>query len=339
MAHSYDKRVEVVVVTYRTAELVKECLRTLHSERQLCAQHEIEVRCTLVDNASGDTAILSPFLEETDWQGWVELISSDRNGGFAYGNNLAFQSCYRAGRSPDYFFLLNPDTEVRPGAILELVRFLEAHPSAATAGSCMENADGSTWPYAFRFPNIVAEAVHPLGVAVLERLLERYVVTRKMGEGPTEVDWFPGAAMMCRANVVQELGGMDESYFLYYEETDFCLKLKRAGWSNWYVPQSRVMHLSGQSTGVTGENDRKLRPSYWYDSRRRYFQKNHGALYAVSADALALAAIAVGGLQRKLRGKEQPSVTRHLRDFYRGSALRTPNRRIESAVEFRAKAR
>jgi hypothetical protein len=299
-------------------------------------QSGIGVHCTVVDNDSGDAAVLEPYIAAQGWQDWVELVKSDRNGGFASGNNLAFERTYRAGRDPDYFFLLNPDSEVRPRAIVALVEFLEQHPSAATAGSSLESSDGVLWPVAFRFPNIVAEAVSPLAIALLDRLCEAYLGSRRMGDAATEVDWFPGAAMMCRASVIKELGGMDESYFLYFEETDFCLKLQRAGWSHWYVPESRVMHIAGQSTGVTGvANEDKPRPDYWYDSRRRYFQKNHGVAYAVCADVVALASWTVGGLQRMIRGKARRNLARDLRDFYRGSSLRSINRRLEPVVEFR----
>jgi N-acetylglucosaminyl-diphospho-decaprenol L-rhamnosyltransferase len=330
-------RVVAIIVSYKTARLVQNACRSLFEERERLVAHGIDLRCCVIDNASGDAATLAPFFDAQGWGGWLDLIIAERNGGFAYGNNVAFKHAFDAGYAPDYFFLLNPDAEVRPLAVAKLVEFLEATPGAGTAGSSLETETGELWPYAFRFPNIIAEGVTPLGVRVVERLFEKKLVARPMGEQVEEVDWYPGAAMMCRSRIIRELGGMDESYFLYYEETDFCLKLKRAGWSHWYVPASRVMHIAGQSTGVTGADaEARPLPGYWYESRRRYFQKNHGLGYALAADAAAILGQAVGGLQRLARGKGQSKpLLPQLRDFFNGSTLRPTNRNLKRTEEFR----
>ncbi len=154
-------------------------------------------------------------------------------------------------------------------------------------GERIEDEAGVLWPFAFRFPNIGDELLRGLRIGVITKLLDRFAVPRRMSGASEQVDWFPGAAML-RVSVIEQLGGMDESYFLYYEETDFCLGLVRNGWTNWYVPSSRVIHATGQSTGVTVAGNEAARlPKYWFESRRRYFVKNHGALYAVATDVVA----------------------------------------------------
>lgn len=104
--------------------------------------------------------------------------------------------------------------------------------------------------------------------------------------------------MMVRREVLETVGGLDESFFLYFEEIGLCARLAAAGWERWYVPLSRVIHLRGWSTGVTGldEPSRRL-PAYWFESRRRYFVKHHGFRYAALADAAFLAGRAVGTLR------------------------------------------
>ena len=179
------------------------------------------------------------------------VIEAPRNGGFAYGNNLGFQHGFAADRVPDFFFLLNPDTEVRTGAIRALLDFCAQRSDAGVVASSLELRNGQKWPFAFRYPNLLSELDWGLRLGLVSRLLRRYWVVRRMGNVPEQVDWFPGAAMMVRREVVERSGGMDEAYFLYYEETDFCRKVKAAGWTLWYVPASRVMHIAGQSTGVT----------------------------------------------------------------------------------------
>ena len=115
-------------------------------------------------------------------------------------------------------------------------------------------------------------------LASSRELLERYRVPPPPRNKAHRTDWVNGASMMIRREVFETVGLMDEEYFLYFEETDFCRRVVRAGWPIWHVPASRVVHLEGQSTGVTGADlAKKPRPKYWFDSRARYFRKNLGA--------------------------------------------------------------
>ena len=236
----------------------------------------LRIRVVVVDNASGDAPAIAEAIESNSWSSWVTLVRSPKNGGFAYGNNLAFRVANDDG-PPDYFYLLNPDTLVRKGAIGALVRFLEAHPDVGIVGSGLENLDGSEWPIAFRFPSILSELENGLQFGLASRILQRWVVAVEMSSVPQPIDWVPGASMMCRPAVFDAIGGLDENYFLYFEETDFCLRAKRAGFPTWYVPESRVMHIAGQSTKVTERDVAPKRlPSYWFESRRRYFVASYG---------------------------------------------------------------
>jgi GT2 family glycosyltransferase len=328
--------VAVVIVSFRTARLVESSLFALRDERERQRPRNVAIRVVVVDNASGDGEPIRQVIERERWESWVDLIVSETNGGFAYGNNVAFRRAYETGQQPDYFFLLNPDAEVRPNAVGVLVDFLEARPNAACAASSLEGPDGEVWPYAFRFHNMVGEVANALGVGVIEKLLERWVVLRKMGNEPEQVDWFPGAAMMVKGSVVEDLGGMDQAYFLYYEETDFCLKVARSGLTNWYVPASRVMHISGQSTGVTGAQATARRlPAYWFESRRRYYVKNFGLRYAMATDTLAFVAHVLGRTKDWLRRRNAGYRPRFMSDLWRHSTLFKANRTIAPADEYR----
>jgi hypothetical protein len=302
-------RVLVVVVNYRSAELA---LVAVGSALEDAKASENDVRVVVVENQSGDEARLREGLVGLSG---VTLIVAERNGGFAYGNNIGFKFAYDTGWVPDYFHLLNPDTRVHPGAISELVNFLEAHPRAGIAGSRFIEGNGQEWPIAFRFPSVLSELDEGLRVGVVSSLLRPWVVARRMPDEPTQVDWLPGASMMIRAGVVEQIGGMDEGYFLYFEETDFCLKALRAGWETWHVPGSRVVHLAGQSTGVTGaEGAGKPLPDYWFASRSRYFRKNHGELYAAVTDAVAVGAHLVGNASLLVR-RQRPARPSFARDL------------------------
>lgn len=326
-----------VIVNYKSAQLVRNLLASLAREREADRGHGLSLRAVVVDNASGDGEALRGAVADLGAGDWIDIIEAAHNGGFAYGNNLGFRHGFAAQPVPDFFFLLNPDTEVRAGAVRALIDFFDQHADAGMAGSALESRDGEPWPFAFRYPSLLSDFNWGLRLGLVTRLLRRHVVVRRMGQEPEQVDWFPGASMMVRRQVVEQLGGMDEAYFLYYEETDFCRKVKAAGWTIWYVPASRVMHIAGQSTGVTGENEGTRRlPSYWFESRRRYFAKNHGLRYAMATDAVLLVALVFGQTKDKLRRKGIPHFTR---DLFRHSVLRAGNRFVAPAQEWRPTSR
>lgn len=322
-----DLDVAVIIVTYKSAQLTIDCLQSV--ERELLAPG-LRIRCVIVDNASGDSPAIAQAISARGWGRWARLVTADRNGGFAYGNNLGVRAVYESG-PPDYLHLLNPDTVLRPGAIEALVRFLQANPGVGVAGGIFENADASEWAIAFRFPSAMGEVVQGLQWGLATRLFARWSVPMQMGSQPQPVDWVSGASMMVRRTVLDAIGGLDEGFFLYYEETEFCFRVKAAGHAVWYVPQSRVMHIAGQSTKVTerGAATRRL-PGYWFESRTRYYALTHGLAYAVAADAAALVCGWVGGLKRKLQSRSPAEVPHFLRDLAAHSLFWRRNRRVQS---------
>lgn len=322
-SQSAEVNVWVVSVSYRSARVLIDCLRSVADERSTPG---VNVRAVVVDNASGDYPMLAQAVHENDWSHWVELILAPRNGGFGYGNNLGIRLAIDNGA--DYVLLLNPDTQVRPRAIASLVAFLEGRPDIAIAGPSFENADGTEWPIAFRFPSMVSELASALGIGLVTRLLGNRPVARRMCGTAQRVDWVSGAAMMIRARVFALIGGFDESYFLYFEETDFCFRAARAGLATWYFPSSRVLHIMGQSTDVVMEGRRppKRLPGYWFESRRRYLAASLGVGAAMATDLLVLITYPVGYLKQRLLGRGRAMVPHYLRDVWRHSILRSRNR-------------
>ena len=330
------RTVLAVVVSYKTSDLVKNLLDSLARERAPEADRGVLLRALVVDNASGDAEPIQRAVDDAGYRDWVTVIAAPRNGGFAYGNNLGFRHGFESAPVPDYFFLLNPDTEVRRGAITALVRFLDQHPEAGIVGSSFESQDGRPWLFAYRYPSWLSELDNGLRLGVVSKLLRKHIVLRPMGDVPEQVDWFPGASMMLRRQVIEDVGGMDENYFLYFEETDLCRKVKAAGWTIWYVPESRVMHIVGQSTGGTIDRQGKQRlPPYWFESRRRYFTKNHGLLYAMATDAVFFLAYLAGETKEKLKAHGNPGIPHLARDILRYSVLRGRNRTLAPPQEWR----
>lgn len=317
--------VVVAIVTYKSADLTIDCIRSIEVER---ASSRLKISVAVVDNLSGDGPAVERAIADNGWSSWVRLILAQRNGGFAYGNNVAIGEAARLG-PPRYCHLLNPDTVLRPGAIDALIAFLDEHPSVGIAGSSFENLDGSDWPIAFRFPTLLSEIETGLQTGMVSRVLRRWAVARQMSTFAEPIDWVPGASMMIRWPVIEAIGGLDESYFLYFEETDFCYRAAQAGYPTWYVPESRVMHIAGQSTKVT-ERDAKAKrlPAYWFESRRRFFATTYGLGYAMVTDLVAIAAHGGGVLKRFLLSRSHESVPFFIRDLWQHSVLRPGNRKL-----------
>ncbi|HSV69341.1 MAG TPA: glycosyltransferase family 2 protein [Methylibium sp.] len=294
-------RLLISIVAYQAADLTIACLASIEPELASLPG----TRVVVVDNASPDGAAepVERAIAERGWGAWATLVRAPRNAGFAAGNNIAIR---RLPAEAEFVLLLNPDTVVRPGALRLLLDFLVAHPEAGIAGGRSEDPDATPQMCCFRFPNALSEALDRLGLGLLDRLFERHLVRLGIPEQPRPVDWVSGAFMLVRRAVIDRIGLMDEGYFLYFEETDFTLRARCAGWTCWHVPQARIVHLVGQSSGVTVREGAPRRvPSYWFESRRRYFVLNHGRAYAALADLLVLAADPIGRLRHWLQRKPQ----------------------------------
>ena len=292
----------IVIVNWRTAGLTVDCLRSLADEVAAVPG----TRVIVTDNASGDGSVetIRAAIEARGYSSWASVMPLEKNGGYAYGNNAAIRPALAGADKPEYIYLLNPDTVAHPGAIRELVAFMESHPKAGIAGGRSENRDGSARRSMFRFHSVPGEFENGLRLSFVSNLLQRYRYAPPVPDAASEADWVSGASMMIRRQVFDQIGLLDEGYFMYFEETDFCFRAKRAGWEVWYVPTSRIIHLVGQSSGVTGEKRRaKRRPQYWFDSRRRYFLHNHGAAKKILADLAWAGGFAVFNLIRAVRRK------------------------------------
>jgi GT2 family glycosyltransferase len=279
----------------------------------------------VVDNDSGDSSIemLSAFIEQQEMSESVELIASTKNGGFSYGNNLAIRNALENTKEPpEFILLLNPDTLMLDGGVFELLSFMSKHQKAGIAGSQLESEDGYIQCSFFRFHSILSELESSMKLGFLSKALSSWRVSNKPVKQAVVTDWVAGASMLIRTKVFMDIGLMDEGYFLYFEETDFCLQAKRSGWDCWYVPNSRVVHYVGQSTGVvSGDDNRARRPKYWFEARQRYFIKNHGILYTMLADFIWGGGFAIWRIRRLLQNKSDRDPEKMLIDFWKYSVF------------------
>ena len=275
-----DSSILIVIVNYRTPQDTCNTLRSLVPERE----HLPGLKVVVTDNDSGDDSvqIIRDEIAASGWQSWSSVKPLERNGGFAYGNNEAIRTAMQNDR-PDFVMLLNPDTLVESSAIERLADFLVRNGDYGVVGANVVLADGQPQTAARRLPTPISEFEQQVRTRPFTSLLNKYTVNLPIAtDTPTECEWVSGAAMMIRTEVFEKIGMIDEGYFLYFEEVDFCARAVDEGFKVAMLPDSTIVHLEGAATKIS--DSKKRRGKFWYDSRRRYFMKRFGMFGLLKAD-------------------------------------------------------
>jgi N-acetylglucosaminyl-diphospho-decaprenol L-rhamnosyltransferase len=275
-------KIAAVIVNFRTPELVLRCLSALSGERKRLPYLHVVV----VDGGSMDGSVdkLSLALRDPLFSDWVSLLPLPINGGFGWANNQAILQLLLHAQPPAYIYMINPDAEIKSGALTALLDEMARYPKAAACGSRLLDHNGRILGAAFRFPSPLREFSRGLRTAGLSRVLgikDGMIAT----DTASDVDWVTGASMLLRSAALHEVGLFDDGFFLYFEEVELMWRLRRAGWNIRHVPASCVTHVGGAATGFGIEDDRIPRrmPDYWYRSRRRFFSLCYGRLATVLA--------------------------------------------------------
>jgi N-acetylglucosaminyl-diphospho-decaprenol L-rhamnosyltransferase len=251
--------ISILILNWNTRDLLVKCLDSIaHTAGNLSAE------IVVVDNASSDGS--RAMVRERFPN--VRLIENETNVGFARGNNQAM-----AVSSGRYALLANSDAFVWPGAIRALVDLADSQPQAGIVGAQLVNADGSFQASYTRFPSLWRELLILSGLGRL--MYGRWYPSHGPEEdkGPQIVDYVEGACLLVRRKAFEEVGGLDESYFMYAEEVDWCYAMRAKGWQVWYQPAAKVTHLGGGSS----YNRPLEREADLYRSRVRFFRKHYGA--------------------------------------------------------------
>ncbi|MBI2911180.1 MAG: glycosyltransferase family 2 protein [Chloroflexi bacterium] len=264
MADAPSLDLSVVVVSWNVRAELRECLASVYGglAREPGLSHEVVV----VDNASRDGSV--EMVREAFPA--AKVIASDHNLGFAGGCNQALALAH--GR---HVLVLNPDTRVIGDALPLLWSYLEAHPDVAVVGPLIEDGEGRPRPAMRRFPRpgtLFVESTGFQGLFEGSRLLQAYYCRDLSPSGTQEVDWLSGACLMVRRAAVEQVGGMDERFFLYCEELDWCRRMRAAGWKVVHLGEARVAHLGGRSS----QQDLVARHVHFQDSKCKYAAKYHG---------------------------------------------------------------
>jgi GT2 family glycosyltransferase len=292
----------IVIVSWNTRELLAKCLESVLDE--IRALYPLPVETLIVDNASKDGSAQMV----RDRFPWASLIENRTNVGFAGGNNQAIP--HSKGR---YVLLLNPDTEVRPGAFRKLIQFMEAHREAGGAGPRLLNPDDTLQPSCYPAPTLTRELWRLFHLDAI-RHYGTYCMSDWDPQENRAVDTVQGACLILRSEVLDQIGLFDDEYFIYSEEVDLCFRVRQAGWRLYWVPQALVVHYGGQSTQqVAAEMFLRL-----YQGKVIFFRKHYGRLATASyklvlatASLARLAISPLAWLEPPPQRKQHLTLTKH----------------------------
>jgi hypothetical protein len=256
----------IIIVSWNVAELLAACLTSV--EEALTKTH-LQVEVILVDSASSDQTVM---LVREQYP-WVRVFPQQENIGFTKGNNIGLEQA--TGR---YLLLLNPDTEIFPSTLDDMVTFLDANPEVGIVGPHTLNSDHTTQSTRRIFPTkrlAFFESTWLQGYAP-RHLLDQYYVADAQDDAVLDVDWVQGSALLARHTIYEQIGGLDAGYVMYFEEMDWCKRARDCGWRVVYLGTTSIIHHGGKSTDQIGAR----KHIYFNESKLRYFRKYHGIFFA-----------------------------------------------------------
>ncbi len=277
-------KLSIVIVSWNTADILAQCLDSVYAPAP-----EVSFEVWVVDNASTDGSAV--MVQQRYPQ--VNLLINETNVGFATANNQAIRRC-----TGDYVLLLNPDTIVHAGALSTLTHFLDQNPAAGACGARLLNPDGSLQLSSYPAPTLGREL---LRMFHLDGRI-RYHMDQWDTNKPHMVESLLGACILARRPILESIGFMDETYFMFSEEIDLCYRIRQADWHIYWVPQAQIVHLGGQSTRqVKTEMFLRL-----YEGKLRYMRKHYGRFQATLYKLVLLVASLARVLLAPIAWLERP---------------------------------
>jgi len=266
-----------VIVNYKTPDLIITLLPDLVNELV-----HLHAKIVIVDNNSADGSVekLTAWIQSRDLSVGVIVVESKFNCGFAAGNNIGIKLL-----KSKYYLLLNSDTLIRNGAIRKLVVTAESSNRVGIVSPRLEWPDGIGQESCFRFHTPWSEFLGAAKTRVFETAFRRFVVAMPVQNRTAGPDWTSFACVLIKTEVFQSVGMLDEGYFMYFEDVEFCYRARMAGWEIKHNPNARVVHLRGGSSPVKEMTKLKRRlPRYYYESRTRFFYQTYGRIGLTAAN-------------------------------------------------------
>lgn len=302
-------RIAISIINYRTGDLTLNCLNSV-----LADIGDLEAQIVVVDNASGDGSAeaIAAWLDTQPDGTPVTLVRSPENTGFSGGHNLGIGAV-----EADYYLVLNSDAVLRPGFLQAILAVAEATPRAGLIAPQIETDDGAVQVSQFRFHGPVSELLRAAETGPVTALFRHRVVALEPPAVPGDVEWASFACILLKNEMVRALGPMDEGYFLYFEDAEYCLRAHRAGWQIALAPEAVVVHYRGGSGPVKAQaKARKRLPSYYYRSRTRFLYQAHGRMGLLAANLAWHLGRGVAALRCLTGRRIPPAIEREAGDIW-----------------------
>lgn len=270
-------RLVVSIINYKTGQMTIDAVQSVLDDLN---GHAAEV--VVVDNASGDGSA-DQIAEWIEAQGdaRVKLVRSVTNSGFSGGHNQGVA----AAPGADYYLILNSDALLRPGFFDAMLAVADARPETGLIAPLLEWDGGPPQQSCFRFQGPMSELIRGARSGPVAKLLKNHVVALELPPEPDQIEWASFACILLRGDMMREIGPMDDGYFLYFEDSEYALRARRAGWGVVYVPDAKAVHFRGGSGPVKeAAAERKRLPAYFWRSRTRFMRQAHGPLGPLMAN-------------------------------------------------------
>jgi GT2 family glycosyltransferase len=302
-------RITISIINYCTGPMTLACVASV-----LADIGDLDAHVVVVDNASDDGSAeeIAAWIRAQPEGTPVTLVRSARNTGFSGGHNEGM------GAAPaDYYLILNSDAVLRPGFLNTILAAVDANPEAGLIAPQIETDEGAVQVSCFRFHSPLSELIRGARSGPVTCILRRHVVALQPPVDPSEIEWASFACILLRGRMVTEIGPMDESYFLYFEDAEYCLRARRAGWRIALEPRAVAVHFRGGSGPVKAmEKAGRRLPAYFYHSRARFFRQAYGLMGLALANLMWSLGRMIAQF-RRLTGREvPPAIEAETRDIW-----------------------
>lgn len=300
--------ISVSIINFRTADMTLNCVRSVLADAAQTDTGGQGIHVVIVDNRSDDGSAeqIAAWITAQNPPVPVTLVRSVENSGYSGGHNQGMA----AVRAENYL-ILNSDALLKPGFFDAMLAKVRAHPDAGLIVPRLEGEDGIGQINCFRFAGPASELIRGAASGPVTRLFKRHEVPLGLDPADDQIEWASFACILLNGRMVDAIGPMDEGYFLYFEDSEYCLRAHRAGWPIMRAPQAVAIHFRGGSGPVKAlARARKRAPEYYYRSRSRFLTQNHGRAGLMAANLSWHAGRALARL-RHLFGKPVNQAVEH----------------------------
>ena len=302
----------ILILNYRTPRLTIDCLRSLADKLDEVSGG---TRALVVDNGSADgsASLIAEAVAQNDWADWCELLPLPDNLGFAAGNNRGLDKLKTTYADCDWVLLLNSDTIVHPGALRLSHQVMQSDPRIGMMSCMLLNADGSPQNVTRKFPSPLRHVIAAFGLPwIFPRAFgwaNVYDVPDHLLRAKRDCDWLGGAYMFIRRSALEQVGGLDEDFFFYGEDIEFCHRFHRHGWRIHYDPAATVTHIGGSSSDPSRVAKKQKDVLMWH-ARYEVQRKCYGRLAARALRAADITVLGLRKLKMRLTGRSNTDTYR-----------------------------